>query len=79
MQIEISDWTETGTCLWCSKEKESVTVTFDEGFLSAATLCWHCLQNAVRVCRRRESEVDDVPNETSGSRKTRVHRPAEGG
>ncbi|NQV26372.1 MAG: hypothetical protein HQ518_18610 [Rhodopirellula sp.] len=78
MQIQISDWAETDTCLWCSKDKESVTVTFDEGFLSAATLCWHCLQNAVRVCRQRQA-ADDESSETSGSRKTRAHRPAEDG
>lgn len=76
MQIEITDWSEADTCLWCSKEKESVTVTFDGGFLSAATLCWHCLQNAVRVRSRQPAATEDA-TDTSGNRQTCGSRPAE--
>ncbi|MEZ6128960.1 MAG: hypothetical protein R3C59_09775 [Planctomycetaceae bacterium] len=91
MQVLISDWKEECTCLWCSKEKECVTVTIDGGFLRAAALCWHCLQNAVRVrCRQSAPASGDSGRggnagntngitDTSGNRQIRSGRPTEDG
>lgn len=53
MNVQISDWSETDSCLWCSKQRECVTVDFDDSFLQKAPLCWPCLQNAIRVRSRQ--------------------------
>lgn len=45
---------EQQQCGWCEKEKEAVTVTFADGFLKEAPLCWSCLQKAIRVRSRQE-------------------------
>ncbi len=55
MNVQITDWNEAATCCWCGKEKECVTIDFDESFFRTSNLCWGCLQNAVRV-RSRQPE-----------------------
>jgi len=54
MHVTLSEWRESASCGWCEKDKECVSVSFDDGFLKQATLCWTCLQKAVKVRSRQE-------------------------
>ncbi|MGE0608310.1 MAG: hypothetical protein AB7O62_14535 [Pirellulales bacterium] len=54
MRVLLSDWHATESCTWCEKQRECVTVSFEDGFLNAATLCWNCLQKAVKVRNRQD-------------------------
>ena len=54
MLVEITEYHTKQMCLWCSKETESVTANFDDGFLENACLCWRCLQNATKVRANKE-------------------------
>jgi len=56
MNVSLSDWHEKAVCTWCQKEAEGVTASFAGGFLRRATLCWKCLQQAVRVHAGQESD-----------------------
>jgi len=53
MNVSLSQWHEQAHCTWCEKDRESVTVSFDDGFLKDSPLCWSCLQKAVKVRSRR--------------------------
>ena len=53
MQVMISDLYESQACAWCEKQTEAVTVEFYGGFLQKCSLCWKCLQQAVRVHHRQ--------------------------
>ena len=54
MIVSLSNWHEQVDCTWCEKAKECVAVSFDDGFLKSAPLCWSCLQKAVKVRSRQE-------------------------
>ena len=55
MNVSLTAWHSEQACTWCEKQKECVSVSFDDGFLKNAPLCWGCLQKAVRV-RSRQAE-----------------------
>ena len=59
MEIHITAWHETATCTWCEKQKEAITANFADGFLRDATLCWRCLEKAVKV-RSRQPDTPAV-------------------
>ena len=65
MKVQLSDWHESATCCWCEKESECVTVTFSDGFLTNAAMCWKCLQTAFRVRSRQATKKKSVPQETA--------------
>ena len=54
MNVSLTAWHEQQRCTWCEKEKESVSASFDDGFLKNAPICWGCLQKAVKVRSRQE-------------------------
>ena len=54
MNVTLTAWHETETCLWCEKSKECVTADFGDGFIRGAALCWRCLQKAVKVRSRQQ-------------------------
>jgi len=54
MQVTLIGWQESHACTWCEKEKECVSVTFEDGFLKQSPLCWSCLQKAVKVRSRQQ-------------------------
>ena len=54
MNVSLTAWHEKQNCAWCEKEKEAVSVSFEDAFLKDAPLCWGCLQKAVRVRNRQE-------------------------
>ncbi|MFN0196151.1 MAG: hypothetical protein ACKVT0_05365 [Planctomycetaceae bacterium] len=56
MIVSLHAWQEKGQCTWCEKEKECVSATFEDGFLKNSSLCWGCLQKAVKV-RSRQVEI----------------------
>jgi len=62
MNVTISAWHESETCTWCQKNGEAVTVTFDSGFLRDSSLCWKCLQQAVRVHHTQHGEPKKKPD-----------------
>lgn len=53
MQVTLTAWHEQHRCTWCDKEKEGVTATFSDGFLTDAPVCWSCLAKAVKVRSRQ--------------------------
>lgn len=57
MNVTISSYQENESCTWCEKECEAVTVTFESGFLKNAPVCWKCLQKAVRVHHKQQSQA----------------------
>lgn len=59
MRVEITEYHEKETCLWCSREAEGVTATFDAGFLGKASLCFRCLQNATKVRAQQDRNRAD--------------------
>lgn len=67
MNVQITDWTDKQSCLWCSKERECVTVDFDDSFLQKAPLCWPCLQNAIRVRSRQSLETQKAGKPNSST------------
>ena len=56
MEAKITAWHEATACTWCEKEKEGVTVDFNDGFIHDAALCWSCLERAVKVRARKDSK-----------------------
>ncbi len=60
MNINISEHHTSETCTWCEKSKECVTADFNDAFIGKAAMCWNCLQKAVKVSSRKETD------ETSG-------------
>lgn len=56
MDVKLTAWNETDTCTWCERTKECLTADFGDGFIKAAPLCWKCLQKAVKVRTRQESQ-----------------------
>jgi hypothetical protein len=61
MQVTITAYHDTATCTWCERGKCCVTVSFSDGFLQSAPLCWRCLQKAVRV-RNRQTGSETGPS-----------------
>ncbi len=57
MTVQLTAWHEQVQCTWCEKTKEGVTASFEDGFLQNASLCWSCLQKAVRVRARSEASA----------------------
>lgn len=55
MRVTMTAWHEREPCTWCEREKECVTVEFEDGFLVSLPLCWRCLQKAVKVRNRTEA------------------------
>jgi hypothetical protein len=53
MTVTLTTYHEKATCTWCEREKECVTVNFDDAFLQNTPLCWKCLQKAVKVRNRQ--------------------------
>lgn len=49
MIAQIEKFHDTADCTWCAKNAECVEVSFAEGFLQKAVLCWKCAQQSVRV------------------------------
>lgn len=60
MKTLISAWHEAAECVWCEKEKETVSVEFGDGFLTNSQICWRCLQKAIRVRARNGSKPNNV-------------------
>lgn len=54
MNVTISAWQQSATCIWCQKDDEAVTVTFESGFLRDSDLCWKCLKQALRVHHQQQ-------------------------
>lgn len=65
MNVSLTAWHDKSGCTWCDKEKECVTVTFDNGFLKNSPLCWPCLQKAVRVRYRQQQPRPSAAKSTS--------------
>ena len=63
MNVSLTDWHEKQGCMWCEKERECVTVSFDDGFLKNAALCWGCLQKSVRVRSRHQNKPATKPQQ----------------
>ncbi len=49
MNVSISERHQKASCLWCEKDRECVTASFEDSFLQDSVVCWACLQNIVRV------------------------------
>lgn len=58
MHVTLHAWHNEQSCTWCEKQRECVSVTFEDGFLKNAPLCWGCLQKSVRV---RTRQTDKAP------------------
>lgn len=56
MKVTLSEFHEAASCTWCEREIESVSATFESGFLTDAPMCWKCLQKAVRVYHRQQTK-----------------------
>ena len=56
IEAKITAWHEVVSCTWCEKEKEGVTVDFNDGFIQEAPLCWSCLERAVKVRARKDAK-----------------------
>ncbi|MEX1096241.1 MAG: hypothetical protein WED34_09345 [Planctomycetales bacterium] len=64
MQVVLTAHHDEQGCTWCEKSRECVTVTFDDGFLKNAPLCWGCLQKAVKV-RSRQTDAKPPANRST--------------
>lgn len=63
MNVSLTAWHAEENCAWCEKSRECVTADFGDGFITAAPLCWKCLQQAVRV-RSRQPDAMTPPADT---------------
>ena len=64
MEAKITAWHENASCTWCEKEREAVTVDFNDGFIQDAPLCWACLERAVKVRARKDAK--SLPKSAKG-------------
>lgn len=69
MNVQITAHHESSTCLWCDKSRECVTADFGDGFIAKGTLCWACLQNAVKV-QQRQTPAPTEPKRTQRKQPT---------
>lgn len=60
MKTLITAWHESAQCVWCEKDKETVSVEFGDGFLTNSKICWRCLQKAIRVRARNRTKPNNV-------------------
>jgi hypothetical protein len=75
MQVILSAYHDSATCTWCERTKPCVTVSFSDGFLQSAPLCWRCLQKAVKVRNRQhgsDAAAGADPTATSSTPKAPV-------
>lgn len=49
MKVVLTDRQERSQCVWCERERETVTVTFSDGLFKDDSICWKCLQQAFKV------------------------------
>ena len=56
MKALITEWHESGNCVWCEKTTECVTAEFSDGFLAKNTICWKCIQKVVKVKSRQTAD-----------------------
>jgi hypothetical protein len=68
MKVLLSEWKENAQCVWCEKDKECVTTTFEDGFMKDSGLCWVCLQKAVRVRNRQTTKQTERSAADGGTR-----------
>ncbi len=69
MQVTLTAYHDSAACTWCERTKCCITVSFSDGFLQSAPLCWRCLQKAVKVRSRTHSEVrSPQPNPSASDR-----------
>ena len=71
MKTLITAWHDNAECVWCEKEKETVSVEFGDGFLTNSKICWRCLQKAIRVRARNRTKPnnDRVAKPTTETRR----------
>jgi hypothetical protein len=55
MHVTLTAYHDSETCTWCERTKCCITVSFSDGFLQSAPLCWRCLQKAVKVRNRQHT------------------------
>ena len=55
MQVTLTAYHDSAACTWCERTKCCITVSFSDGFLQSAPLCWRCLQKAVKVRNRQHT------------------------
>ena len=55
MHVTLTAYHDSATCTWCERTKCCTTVSFSDGFLQSAPLCWRCLQKAVKVRNRQHT------------------------
>lgn len=65
MKALITEWHESGNCVWCEKTTECVTAEFSDGFLAKNTICWKCIQKVVKV-KSRQTADNRASNPPSG-------------
>lgn len=65
MNVTLNAWHAEQNCTWCEKQKECVSVTFEDGFLKHAALCWGCLQKSVRVRSKQHEAPATKPQPNS--------------
>lgn len=65
MQIMITGRNDAAKCVWCEKERETIQVTFSDGFLNNASICYRCLQQAFRVRSRQDSNPTKEPTDSA--------------
>jgi len=70
MHVTLTTWQKRSACTWCERDKECVTVEFQDGFLSGVPLCWRCLQKAVRVRNRMAAAREEDSPSASIQRNT---------
>ena len=49
MKVVLSGRHESAKCVWCERDRETVTTTFSDGLFKDSSLCWKCLQTAFKV------------------------------
>lgn len=76
MNVNLSAYRDSATCTWCERDKCCVTVSFSDGFLKSADLCWRCLQKAFRVRSRQAAAAAAPPAERSKSQSAAPGREA---
>ena len=65
MNVSLTAWHDKQSCTWCEKERECVTVSFEDGFLRNSPVCWGCLQKAVRVRSRQQDKPAIKPQQNT--------------
>jgi hypothetical protein len=67
MKCVLTQVASNGACAWCNRKTECVETSIEGTFFKKSSLCWKCLQKAIGLRYRQESQQANAEKSTSGT------------